>query len=110
VGHIVITRAIVRGVPFMKPMWRKLTNAGANKMHDSLYQAKYGDKLHIATINIPDNYLQCIEDTVNIGLFPSRSECCREIIKRFLIKMKSQTIQVSDFKNIIRKKYGLEGF
>ena len=96
-----ITRAIVRGVPFMKPMWRKLTNAGANKMHD---------KLHIATINIPDNYLQCIEDTVNIGLFPSRSECCREIIKRFLIKMKSQTVQVSDFKNIIRKKYGLEGF
>ena len=81
-------------------------------MHDSLYQSKYGsvDKLHIATINIPDNYLQCIEDTVNIGLFPSRSECCREIIKRFLIKMKSQTIQVSDFKNIIRKKYGLEGF
>ena len=55
-------------------------------MHDSLYQSKYGsvDKLKIATINISENYFQCIDDLVNLGFFPSRSEVIREAIKQFL--------------------------
>jgi Arc/MetJ-type ribon-helix-helix transcriptional regulator len=40
--------------------------------------------MKIATINIPDEYLNCIEILVNLGYYPSRSECVREALKQFL--------------------------
>lgn len=42
--------------------------------------------MKIATINIPDEYLNCIEILVNLGYYPSRSECVREALKQFLGK------------------------
>lgn len=39
--------------------------------------------MKIVTINIPEQYLDCIESMVNLGFFPSRSEACREAIKQF---------------------------
>jgi len=41
--------------------------------------------MKIVTINIPDQYLECLESMVNIGFFPSRSEAVREALKQFLI-------------------------
>lgn len=40
--------------------------------------------MRITTINIPDQYLDCIETLVNLGFFPSRSEAVREALKLFL--------------------------
>jgi Arc/MetJ-type ribon-helix-helix transcriptional regulator len=40
--------------------------------------------MKIVTINIPDQYLDCIEVLVNNGFFPSRSETVREALKEFL--------------------------
>lgn len=40
--------------------------------------------MKIATINIPNDYLECIECLVNLGYYPSRSECVREALKEFL--------------------------
>jgi Arc/MetJ-type ribon-helix-helix transcriptional regulator len=40
--------------------------------------------MKIVTINIPDQYLDCIETMVNLGFFPSRSEAVREALKQFL--------------------------
>lgn len=42
--------------------------------------------MRITTINIPDQYLDCIESMVNVGFFPSRSEAVREALKHFLAK------------------------
>lgn len=42
--------------------------------------------MKIATINLPDDYLSCIETMVNLGYMPSRSECVREALKQFLNK------------------------
>ncbi len=39
----------------------------------------------ITTINIPDQYLDCVAVLVDMGYYPSRSECVREAIKQFLI-------------------------
>jgi Arc/MetJ-type ribon-helix-helix transcriptional regulator len=41
--------------------------------------------MKIITINVPDQYLDCIESMVNLGFFPSRSECVRECLKQFLM-------------------------
>lgn len=41
--------------------------------------------MKIITINVPDQYLDCIESMVNLGFFPSRSEACREALKQFLM-------------------------
>ena len=40
--------------------------------------------MKIVTINVPDQYLDCIETLVNMGFFPSRSEVVREALKVFL--------------------------
>lgn len=40
--------------------------------------------MKIATINIPDDFLADIETLVNLGFYPSRSECVREALKQFL--------------------------
>lgn len=42
--------------------------------------------MKIVTINIPDQYLDCIETMVNMGFYPSRSEAVRAAIKLFLQK------------------------
>lgn len=42
--------------------------------------------MKIVTINIPDQYLDCIESIVNLGFMPSRSEVVREALKQFLIR------------------------
>ena len=38
----------------------------------------------IATINIPDEYLECIDSLVNLGFYPSRCECVRQALRSFL--------------------------
>ncbi|UYP48344.1 hypothetical protein NEF87_004629 [Candidatus Lokiarchaeum ossiferum] len=40
--------------------------------------------MKIVTINIPDQYLDCLETMVNMGYFPSRSEAVRQALKQFL--------------------------
>ena len=42
-------------------------------------------QLKVITINIPDQYLECIEVMVNLGFFPSRSEAIRQALSRFLV-------------------------
>lgn len=42
--------------------------------------------LKIITINIPDQYLDCIKVLTDFGYFPSRSEAIRQAIKQFLYK------------------------
>lgn len=42
--------------------------------------------MKIATINIPDAFLDSIETLVDLGLYPSRSEVVREAIKQFLTR------------------------
>jgi len=42
--------------------------------------------LRIATINIPNAYLDCMETLIGLGFFPSRSECVRECLKHFLMR------------------------
>lgn len=40
--------------------------------------------MQIVTINIPDQYLECIESMIKLGFFSSRSEAVREALKHFL--------------------------
>lgn len=42
-------------------------------------------RMKIVTINIPDQYLDCLEIMVNMGFFPSRSEAVRQALKQFLV-------------------------
>jgi Arc/MetJ-type ribon-helix-helix transcriptional regulator len=42
--------------------------------------------LKIVTINIPDQYLDCIQSMVELGFFPSRSEAVRVALKQFLVR------------------------
>ena len=51
---------------------------------DNFNKKKNVNNMKIATINIPDDYLNCIEILVNLGYYPSRSECVREALKQFL--------------------------
>ena len=71
-------------------------------MHDSHYKTRYGsvDRLKIATINIPNEYFQYIEDLVDLGFYPSRSDCYRQIISLFLKKLKNTTNQFANFHEI----------
>ena len=50
-----------------------MTKSGENK------------KMKIVTINIPDQYLDCLEIMVNMGFYPSRSEAVRQALKQFLV-------------------------
>lgn len=45
-----------------------------------------GNKLKIVTINIPEQYLDCLKTLVDLGYFPSRSEAVRQALKQFLTK------------------------
>ena len=47
--------------------------------------------MRIVTINIPDQYLDCIQVLVNLGYFPSRSEAVRQALKRFLTEEDKMT-------------------
>ena len=40
--------------------------------------------IKIVTINIPDQYLDCLAVLVNLGFYPSRSEAVRQALKHFL--------------------------
>lgn len=42
--------------------------------------------MKIVTINIPDQYLDCLAVMVELGYFPSRSEAVRQALKQFLTK------------------------
>ena len=42
--------------------------------------------MKVVTINVPDQYLDCLEVMVNMGIFPSRSEAVREALKQFLTR------------------------
>ncbi|MHA1745704.1 MAG: ribbon-helix-helix domain-containing protein [Promethearchaeota archaeon] len=47
--------------------------------------------MRIVTINIPDQYLDCIQVLVNLGYYPSRSEAVRQALKRFLTEEDKMT-------------------
>ena len=47
--------------------------------------------MRIVTINIPDQYLDCIQVLVNLGYYPSRSEAVRQALKRFLKEEEKMT-------------------
>ena len=40
--------------------------------------------MKIVTINIPDQYLDCLKVLENLGYYPSRSEAVREALRYFL--------------------------
>lgn len=42
--------------------------------------------MKIITINIPNQYLDCLETMCKMGFFPSRSEAVRQALKQFLAK------------------------
>lgn len=42
--------------------------------------------MKIVTINIPDQYLDCLQTMVELGFFPSRSEAVRVALKQFLLR------------------------
>lgn len=44
------------------------------------------DKLKITTINLPEQYVESLDNLVGLGFFPSRSECLRQCLKQFLSK------------------------
>lgn len=58
--------------------------------------------MKIVTINIPDQYLECIETMVNLGYFPSRSEAIRQALKQFLIneQVLNEDLSVERFKEL----------
>ena len=58
--------------------------------------------MKIATINIPDDYLNCIEILVNLGYYPSRSECVREALKQFLGRESTlnENLKVENFQKL----------
>ena len=55
------------------------------KKHKILF-FKEGTKIKIVTINIPEQYLDCLKTMVDLGYFPSRSEAVRQALKFFLTK------------------------
>lgn len=58
--------------------------------------------MKIATINIPDEYLSCIEILVTLGYYPSRSECVREALKQFLGKERqlNENLNAENFERV----------
>ncbi|WP_147665248.1 ribbon-helix-helix domain-containing protein [Promethearchaeum syntrophicum] len=42
--------------------------------------------MKIVTINIPEQYLDCLKTLVDLGYFPSRSEAVRQALNQFLTK------------------------
>ena len=51
--------------------------------------------MRIVTINIPDQYLDCIQVLVNLGYYPSRSEAVRQALKRFLTEESKMTTDMT---------------
>ncbi len=58
--------------------------------------------MKIVTINVPNQYLDCLETMVNMGFFPSRSEAVRQALKRFLIKEEAinKGLQPEEFQSL----------
>ncbi len=42
--------------------------------------------LKITTVNLPEQYIECLDILVDLGYFPSRSEAMRQLLKQFLSK------------------------
>ncbi len=42
--------------------------------------------MKIVTINIPEQYLDCLKTLIDLGYFPSRSEAVRQALNQFLTK------------------------
>lgn len=62
--------------------------------------------MKITTINLPDQYVNCIETMVNQGFFPSRSEVVREAIKKFLTKEieLNKGIEITTFEHLKKQQ------
>jgi Arc/MetJ-type ribon-helix-helix transcriptional regulator len=63
--------------------------------------------LKIVTINVPECYLDAIDElTGSEGLYPSRSECIRAAIRKFLLKELERLKQLEqEFEEYDTKKY-----
>ena len=42
--------------------------------------------MKICTINLPEQYVESLDNMVDLGFFPSRSEAMRQALKQFLSK------------------------
>lgn len=58
--------------------------------------------MKIVTINLPDQYLDCLDTLTNLGFYPSRSEAVRQSLKEFLINEQQVNI---DFDKTNFEKY-----
>jgi Arc/MetJ-type ribon-helix-helix transcriptional regulator len=65
--------------------------------------------MKIVTINIPDQYLDCIESMVNLGFYPSRSEAVREALKQFIVRecQFKKDIDPESFKQMKKQQMGV---
>lgn len=76
-----------------------------NPITDEIRKQKYSP-MKVVTINIPDQYLDCIESMVNMGFFPSRSETVREALKHFLMNEAelNQNLDAKEFCKLKRQQ------
>lgn len=65
--------------------------------------------MKIVTINIPNQYLDCIETMVNMGFYPSRSEAVRQALKQFLAREAdfNTNLGVEEFKALKETQYNV---
>lgn len=58
--------------------------------------------MRIATINIPDSYLESFESLIELGFFNSRSQIVREALREFLDKEQQfiEEMKTDNFKKI----------
>ena len=62
--------------------------------------------LKTVSLNLPNSYLNNIDTLVNIGVYHSRSEAIRDIIKKFLIQEHDLMINLeeTEFKKLAQIK------
>lgn len=49
----------------------------------------------VITINVPEQYLECIQNLIDLDYFPSRSEAIRQSLKQFLNKENNFVEEIS---------------
>lgn len=67
--------------------------------------------LKIITINVPDDYLDCIETLVATGLYPNRSEAIRNALKELFFNddLINKSLRNKEaFQNKIKQTYGFK--
>lgn len=86
--------------------WGKGLNPGQHLPVPSEEETPRQPRMKIVTINIPDQYLDCIESMVDLGFFPSRSEAVREALKQFIFNEAelNANLDMAAFKQLKKKQ------